>query len=131
MAITALYASLLAVLFVLLSVRVIAQRRQARVEIGSGDSAELLRRMRVHANFAEYVPFALVLLALAESMKVPSPLLHMTGLILLAGRVIHAYGLSQTPHNMRMRVYGMMMTFVAIAAAALFCFGFGVVHLIV
>ena len=36
--------------------------------------------MRVHANFAEYVPFALVLLALAESLKVPSPLLHSMGL---------------------------------------------------
>lgn len=131
MPITALYASLLAVLFILLSVRVIAQRREARVEIGSGESVELLRRMRVHANFAEYVPFALVLMALAESMKVPSPLMHLVGLILVAGRVIHAYGLSQSPHNLRFRVIGMSMTFAAIAAAALLCFGFGVVHLIV
>lgn len=131
MPITALYASLLAALFILLSVRVIAQRREARVEIGPGESLELLRRMRVHANFAEYVPFALVLIALAESMKVPSPLLHLAGLVLFAGRLIHAYGLSQNPHNMRMRVIGMTMTFGAIAASALICFGFGVVHLIV
>lgn len=131
MPITAFYASLLAALLILLSVRVIAQRREARVEIGPGESKELLRRMRVHANFAEYVPFALVLLALAESLKVPPPLLHLVGLLLLVGRGLHAYGLSQNPHILRLRVWGMTMTFAAIAAAALFCFGFGMFNLIV
>jgi uncharacterized membrane protein YecN with MAPEG domain len=131
MPVTAFYAALLAALFLLLSVRVIAQRREARVELGPGESKELLRRMRVHANFAEYAPFALLLLALAESMKVPSPLLHITGLILIAGRFVHAYGLSQTPHNMRMRVWGMTLTFLAIGLGALLCFGFGLVNLIV
>jgi uncharacterized membrane protein YecN with MAPEG domain len=131
MPVTAFYAALLAALFILLSVRVIAQRREARVEIGPGESKELLRRMRVHANFAEYVPFALVLLALAESLKAPTPLLHLSGLVLVAGRFVHAYGLSQNPHNLRMRFWGMTLTFAAIAIAALLCFGFAVVHLIV
>lgn len=131
MPITAFYASLLAALFILLSIRVIAQRREARVEIGPGESKELLRRMRVHANFAEYVPFALVLMILAESLKVPSPLIHLTGLVLLAGRTVHAYGLSQNPHIMRLRVWGMGLTFAAIALAALLCFSFGVFNLIV
>ncbi len=131
MPVTALYAALLAALFILLSVRVIAQRREAKIEIGPGESKELLRRMRVHANFAEYAPFALVLLALAESLKVPSPLLHLAGLALVAGRFVHAYGLSQTPHNLRLRVWGMTLTFAAIALAGLMCFVFGVVLLIV
>lgn len=131
MPVTAFYAALLAALFVLLSVRVIAQRREAKVEIGPGESRELLRRMRVHANFAEYAPFALVLLALAESLKAPSPLLHLIGLILVSGRYVHAYGLSQNPHNLRLRVWGMTLTFVAIALAGLLCFAFGVFNLIV
>ncbi len=58
MAITAFYAALLALLFVFLSVRVIGWRRVKRVELGHGDDSQLLRRMRVHANFAEYVPFS-------------------------------------------------------------------------
>ena len=66
MEITALYASLLAPLFILLSVRVIGARRSARVPVGDGGNTVLLRRMRVQANFAEYVPFALLLMALAE-----------------------------------------------------------------
>ena len=87
--------------------------------------------MRVHANFAEYVPFALLLLALAESLKVPPPLLHLVGLMLVVSRVVHAYGLSQNPHNLRLRGLGIALTFIAIALAALLCFGFGVFNLIV
>ena len=67
MRITAFYASLLTLLYLYLSVRVIGWRRQQRVEIGHAEDAQLLRRMRVHANFAEYAPFALLLMALAEA----------------------------------------------------------------
>lgn len=83
MPITALYASLLALLFVALSVRVIGLRRLSGVALGDGGKADLMRRMRVHANFAEYVPLALVLLGFAESLGTPSPFLHLLGLTLL------------------------------------------------
>ena len=128
MPIAAFYAALLAMLFMVLSFRTIQQRRNARVEIGTGEDAELLRRYRVHANFAEYVPFALLLLGLAESLKAPHALLHFAGLTLLTGRVVHAYGLSQTPHILRLQVTGMMLTFAAITLAALICFVLGVLQ---
>jgi uncharacterized membrane protein YecN with MAPEG domain len=131
MPVTAFYASLLAFLFVLLSVRVIAQRREAQIEIGVGESRELLRRSRVHANFAEYVPFALLLLAFAESLKAPSLFLHVLGLGLIAGRLVHAYGLSQTPHIVRWRVLGMALTLAVIGLAAFLCFIFAGLNLIV
>jgi hypothetical protein len=121
MIITAFYAALLALLFVFLSVRVIGWRREVRVELGHGDDNQLLRRMRVHANFAEYVPFTLLLMAMAESMTAPRPLIHLAGLILIAGRLIHAYGLSQTPHILRYRVWGMILTFTALCLSALLC----------
>jgi uncharacterized membrane protein YecN with MAPEG domain len=78
--------------------------------------------MRVHANFAEYVPMALILIALAESLKSPSVLLHLLGLGLIAARLIHAYGLSQTPHIVRLRVLGITGTFIVIGVAAALCF---------
>ncbi len=121
MPITAFYAALLAGLFLFLSVLVIGWRRERRVEFGHGEDFELLRRMRVHANFAEYVPFALLLMALAESMAPPNLLLHASGIVLVAGRIIHAYGVSQSPPMMRLRTYGMAMTIAAIAIAALTC----------
>jgi hypothetical protein len=121
MAITAFYAALLGLFFVFLSFRVIGWRRLKSVELGHGEDSELLRRMRVHANFAEYVPFALLLMAIAESMTAPRPLIHVAGLILIAGRLMHAYGLSQTPHILRLRVGGMILTFTALALSAIIC----------
>lgn len=121
MPITALYASLLAVLFVGLAMRVIAGRRGAGVAIGDGGDMALLRRQRVHANCAEYVPFALLLLGLAESLATAALLLHALGLGLLAGRIVHAVGVSQTPERMALRVTGMAITFTVLLVAAAAC----------
>jgi uncharacterized membrane protein YecN with MAPEG domain len=87
--------------------------------------------MRVHANFAEYVPMALILMALAESLKAPSMFLHPLGLVLVGARVIHAYGLSQTPHILRLRALGITLTFTVIGIAAALCFLLAGVQLIV
>jgi uncharacterized membrane protein YecN with MAPEG domain len=130
MPITAFYASLLAALYLYLSVRVIGWRRTQRVELGHGEDAQLLRRIRVHANFAEYVPLTLLLMALAESLTSPRPLVHLAGLLLLAGRLLHAYGLSQTPHVLRLRAGGMMLTLAALGIAALMCFAFSVLFIV-
>ena len=129
MTITAFYASLLAGLYLVLSARVIGWRRSRRVELGDGADTQLLRRIRVHANFAEYVPFALLLMALAESMAPPRPLIHVVGILLVIGRAIHAYGLSQTPHILRYRVGGMVLTLTALGFAAMICFSLSVLYL--
>jgi uncharacterized protein len=121
MPITALYAALLAPLFLLLSARVIRRRRGAKVAVGDGGDAMLLRRMRVHANFAEYVPLALLLMALAESLQTWPWLLHLLGLALLTGRVSHAYGVSQPRETFTFRVFGMAATLSVIGAAAAAC----------
>ena len=121
MPITALYAALLTPVLIMLTSRVIGYRRAGRVEIGDGGDRQLLRRMRVHANFVETVPMALILLALAESVKAPHLVLHVAGATLLAGRLLHAYGLSQEPHNMTFRVGGMVLTFASLAVAAVSC----------
>ena len=89
-----LYASLLALLFVLLSVRVIATRRRQKIALGDGDNPALRRAMRVQANFAEYVPLALILITFVELQAAPGVLVHLLGALLLAARLIHAYGVS-------------------------------------
>ena len=119
--ITAFYAALLAVLFLVLSVRVIGWRREERTEPVRGEDAELIRRVRAQANFAEYAPLTLLLMALAEGLTTPSFLLHLAGLLLLAGRVLHAYGTSQSPPIMRYASYGTVMTLVALALLAIVC----------
>jgi uncharacterized membrane protein YecN with MAPEG domain len=60
------YASLLAALCIVLAARVIRIRRQERIPIGDGNNVRLQRAMRVHANFAEYVPLAVILFTFVE-----------------------------------------------------------------
>ncbi len=109
------YAALLALGFILLSVRVIRARRAARVALGSGADPELERRMRVQANFAEYVPLALLLLVMAESRGAWPWTLHVLCLALVIGRASHAWGVSRTPEVFRFRVAGMVTTFAVLA----------------
>lgn len=119
MTVTPLYASLAAFLFIFLSLRVIKARRAEKVALGDGERPRLRRAMRVQANFAEYVPFALLLIALAELQGVAAWALHLLGLLLLAGRGIHAFGVSQEPEPLKYRVRGMQLTFLVIVAAAI------------
>jgi uncharacterized membrane protein YecN with MAPEG domain len=119
LAIVPVYAALLALLFVMLSLAVVRQRRSGRVAIGTAGDRELERRVRVHGNFAEYTPLALLLLAMAEIRGAPGLLLHGLCLCLLLGRASHAWGVSHLDEDLRFRVAGMVATFATLIAAAL------------
>ena len=123
--VTPIYAGLLALLLVFLSVRVIRARRAARIALGDGGDRALLRRMRVQANFAEYAPLVLVLMAMAELQGAIPVLIHAIGLLLIIGRLCHAYGVSQEPETFRFRVGGMALTFAALVSGALVNLGIG------
>ena len=118
-AIVPIYAAMLAFLYIALSARVIQARRSAKVAIGTRGDVHLERKMRVHANFAEYVPFALLLATFTEMQGRPAWLIHMLCLALVAGRVIHAYGVSQEHENFKLRMVGMATTFTVLAVMAL------------
>jgi hypothetical protein len=116
--VTALYAALLALYFVWLATRVIKARRVHRVALGTGSHRLVERAVRAHGNFAENVPLALLLLALAEVNGLPGWALHALGVALLAGRVLHATGIAREPEEFRWRVLGMSLTFTMLIAAA-------------
>ncbi len=119
--ITALFAGLLAPLYVTLTLRVILARRSEKVGIGDGGKALLLRRMRAHANFAEYAPYVLLMLALAEGLASPRWLVVLCGALLLIGRHGHAYGISQSPEPMVYRQIGTGSTLTAMGVLAAMC----------
>jgi uncharacterized membrane protein YecN with MAPEG domain len=106
-----LYAPLFALFYVALSINVIRTRRREKIGLGSEGNRAVERAMRVHANFAEYVPLALLLLLILEQSGGNKLLLHGLFLVLLTGRLIHAWGVSQQNENFRFRVSGMTMTF--------------------
>jgi uncharacterized membrane protein YecN with MAPEG domain len=114
-----IYAAILAVMFVALSIRVIALRRASKLPLGFQGDVALERRVRAQGNFAEYVPLALLLLAFVEMRGAPAWLVHAMALVLIAGRLSHAYGVSQLRESFAFRVSGMAMTFTVILSAAL------------
>jgi uncharacterized membrane protein YecN with MAPEG domain len=114
---TALYAAILAGLFLVLSIRVIGARRRYRVAFGAPHRL-LERAVRAHGNFAEYVPMALILLGLNEGMGMPAGFVHALGSALVVARGLHAWGISQEPEALRWRVAGMVLTFAVLGTAA-------------
>ena len=75
--------------------------------------------MRVHSNFAEYVPLTLLMIYLVEVTGAPPLWVHGLGISVLLGRVSHAFGVSQTQENYVFRVAGMAMTFTPLIVSAL------------
>jgi hypothetical protein len=119
LAITPLYAGLIGLLFVVLSLRVSTRRIAAKVTSGDGGDKILFKRIRVQGNCAEYAPIGLLLLAMAEIQGAPIWVVHLLGLMLLAGRVMHAVGYGSTPQIIPLRRIGMMLTFLMLLLASL------------
>ena len=115
---TVLYLALLVILFVVLSVRTIRLRRSLKIAVGDAGNSRMLRAMRVHSNFSEYVPLAVLLIYFVESKSAHPFLVHSLGLGLFAGRISHAYGLSQDKENFKFRVTGMAITFTVMLTCA-------------
>ena len=115
--VTPLYAAALTALFITLSLRVIVLRRSGRVSLGDAGNPALLVRIRAQGNCAEYAPLGIVLLLLAELAGAAPALLHLSGLVLLEGRISHAWALSGRG-RLGARTIGMLMTFTARALSA-------------
>lgn len=116
------YAAVFAVMLVILSIRVIAMRYKERVSLGAGANKTLERRIRIHGNFVEYVPFALLVLSFIEWQGAPRALVHGLCIALLIGRVSHVLGLTEGFH-FRLRQAGMILTFSVLLISAGIIFG--------
>ncbi len=119
MTITPTYAAIAALLYVYLSFRVIGGRRDTSTSLGDGGDDGLRRAIRVHGNFAEYVPMILILMALAELQSVSGIFIHVLGALMLAGRISHAYGLLGGRARSNFRVAGMILTFITLISGAM------------
>jgi uncharacterized protein len=113
------YGGLLVLFYIFLGMRVSALRGKAHATIGTGNDPALERAIRAHGNFSEYVPFALLLLGFMEMQRNSSYVLHALCLLLVAGRLIHAFGISQTRETMGFRVTGTVLTIAVLVIAAI------------
>lgn len=96
-----------------LSMLVVRQRRRHRIAIGDADIPELLRAVRAFGNATEYVPAGLAALAVLAIVNAPPLAIHIAGLALFAGRLIHAIGLSQSSEATLSRSIGVVLTWAA------------------
>ena len=120
--ITAIYAALLALLVVWLSLQVVRLRRAKQIRLGDGGDAQLQGAIRAQANAAEYIPVALILLLLLELSGGHPVLLHAGGAAFVMGRVLHARAL--LTDTLRPRVLGMQFTLFTIIGLAIACLAY-------
>jgi uncharacterized membrane protein YecN with MAPEG domain len=106
--ITSLFAALLALLLFTLTMTVIVTRMTTKTDLGDGDNPLMIRRIRAHGNFVEYVPMGLILLGLNEVSGAGAIWLWTIGALLLVGRILHAAGMIFTISPSR--VMGTMLT---------------------
>jgi uncharacterized membrane protein YecN with MAPEG domain len=122
--ITALYASLLSLWFVFLSMRVIALRGNpmfAFLILGASPNEMLERAVRAHGNLAEYAPIMLILLYLLETLpgtSVTPTTLHVLGGSFLLGRLMHGVCFGFMMSSMPLRIGGTALTLFPLIAAA-------------
>jgi uncharacterized membrane protein YecN with MAPEG domain len=117
--ITLLFASLHLLLLLVLVARISRHRHAHAIGLGAGGDALLARKIRVHGNFVENAPVALLVLALLELSGLPAPWLWGFGTALLLGRVMHAIGLSGTAGRSPGRLWGTALTWLAMLAMAM------------
>lgn len=118
---TAIFAALLAIEFVLLSGWVIMGRLDKQALFGDANDKDFVKRIRTHANFFEYVPFALLLIALLEARGGSHGLVVTLLVILLIARLIHPVGMFAPPNSPRQfgcRGGGIIATFGVMIVAA-------------
>jgi uncharacterized membrane protein YecN with MAPEG domain len=128
--VTSIIAAVLTTVFIRLSFNVIGLRRKNKVGLGSGGHEDLERAIRAQGNFAEYVPFGLILLACLELNGATWWLVAIPGLALIIGRLIHAIGINTPPPDFSKRVLGMKFTFFTLMALVVLNLGWSLYKLV-
>ena len=108
-----IYTALNALIMLVLSILVVRARVTTKTEIGDGGKPTMAGPLRAHANNAEYVPMALLLMwSLTTPLGVSIWLIHGVGATFTIGRLLHAIGLSGTTGPSPLRFAGMVLTWI-------------------
>jgi uncharacterized protein len=103
-----------------LAVRVGQKRIAGKVSIGDGGHPPLIARMRAHANFSEYTPYFLILVALIEMATGTSTWLWLVAGLYLLARIAHGIGMDVVDGQSRLRGIGILVTMLALLGLAIY-----------
>ena len=115
--ITLTIAGAAALLNLWLGLRVSLLRRKRQVSIGDGGDKAIAARMRAHANYVEYTPFFLILLALVELAHGPEQWLWLVAILFVLGRLAHPFGMDRPGAN-ALRIVGILITWAVLLGLA-------------
>jgi len=118
--IVALYVAINILILFTLTFLVIRQRRQQSISMGHKDSESMQRAIRVHGNFTEYAPLAMIGLLMMASLGATPAWLHGVGIAFTLGRLMHAFGYSKATGKSIGRFYGMLITGLSLVTIAVY-----------
>jgi uncharacterized membrane protein YecN with MAPEG domain len=116
--VTALCAAILGLLGAVLTVNVIINRVNSRVDAGDGGVARLAQAIRAQGNFVEQAPLALIIIALAEAAGARALVMQVLGIVLVASRLASAYALNRSLGQSSLRQFGGGTGVLVLAAAS-------------
>jgi hypothetical protein len=116
--ISALYTGLLALLFIALTINIIRLRLKLKIGVGDGGRPDLVKAIRIHGNFAEFIPLFLLLMICYELNGGAVLVLHLCGAAVFVGRIMHAIGLAKTIGTSLFRQLGVMTIFISMLVLA-------------
>jgi uncharacterized membrane protein YecN with MAPEG domain len=115
--VTLTFAAALALINLWLALRCSQVRHAHGITTGAGGNPQLEARMRAHANFVEYTPFMLILMALIEATGASKSALFWIGVVYVAGRLAHPLGMDRRDTNV-LRAGGVLATWGVLLALA-------------
>jgi uncharacterized membrane protein YecN with MAPEG domain len=118
LSVTAVYAAILALVILALGINVTVHRVKLQVSLGDGGNPQMRRMIRLHGNAIEYLPLALLLMALYELNGGLHWALHVIGIALIAGRVIQTAAMWGSELPKPGRGIGQTTTWLSIAVLA-------------
>ena len=118
MPITPFFAAIFAVIYIVLSFDVIKHRFGKQVSLGDGEDRQLQKAIRIHGNFAEYVPFALLIMWFLEMVAYEFVLVLILGTVLLIARLAHVVGMRDPKKYLIFRQLGIIATFAVLLIGA-------------
>lgn len=115
--ITLTMAGAAALLNIWLGFRVSQLRLRHKVSVGDAGDDRVTCRMRAHANFVEYTPFFLILVALIELARGSEQWLWWVAILFILGRLAHPFGMDRPAPN-KLRVVSIVITWAVLIGLA-------------
>jgi uncharacterized protein len=114
--ISMLYAGILGLMYMALSVEVIRHRWKERKGLGHDPDPHsgLFKAIRIHGNFQEYVPLLLLMMLMDEMSGRDTWILHFVGASTITARTLHFIGIKKSHLTSAQRSLGVLMTLISL-----------------